>query len=116
LTLRGQNTYSGGTTVNGGVLELGSNGVVNNSGGYVHGPVGIGTLTLNNGATMRAAGTSNRAIQNNLVFNGSVTLGDATKNGILTFNSTQGTNTLSTLATVALGSNTTLTVLSEVRI
>jgi fibronectin-binding autotransporter adhesin len=43
-------------------------------------------------------------------------MGDAVKNGVLTFNSTQGTNTLSTPATVTLTANTVLTVQSEVRI
>jgi autotransporter-associated beta strand protein len=116
LSLSGLNTYSGGTTISGGVVEIGSSGTVNNSGAYVHGPVGVGTLTLNDGATIRSTGTSNRTIQNNLVLNGNIAMGDATKNGILTFNSTQGTNTLSTPATVTLTGNTVLTAQSQVRI
>src|SRR5262249_7057375 len=45
MTLNAVNTYTGGTTVNGGVLELGVGGGV----GTIR-----GTLTINNGGTVRA--------------------------------------------------------------
>src|SRR5205807_3395965 len=59
---------------------------------------------------------SARSIQNSLVFSGNITLGNPTNNGTLTFTSTDGTNTLSTAATISLLGTATLTTLSPVSI
>ncbi len=48
LTLTGQNTYGGGTTINGGML------VANNSGGSA---TGTGNVAVNNGGTLAGIGT-----------------------------------------------------------
>jgi fibronectin-binding autotransporter adhesin len=116
LRLSAANTYSGGTTVNGGILELGTNGMVSITGTRMNGPVGTGGLTLNNGATLRSNNTSARTIQNDVILSGNITLGDAVNNGALTFNSTDGTRTLSTPSTVTLNADTTLTTNSLVTI
>jgi fibronectin-binding autotransporter adhesin len=110
LTLTNANTYSGGTTLSAGTLALGSSSTV--SGGVItSGPVGTGTLALN-GGTLRSNNTTARTLQNNLSLSGSITLGDATNNGLLTFDSTG----LTTPSTVTLTGNTTLTLNSVVTI
>jgi autotransporter-associated beta strand protein len=116
VILQNANTYSGGTIVTGGTLELGISGVVSAGGAITSGPVGKGTLTLANGITLSSDGTTARSIQNNLSLSGNITLGDATRTGTLTFNSTDGTNTLTTAATVTLTAATTLTTASAVNI
>lgn len=109
-TLSGANTYTGGTTLSAGVLQLGSDGVVSAGGAITSGPVGTGILTLGNGTTLRSDGSTNRTIQNSLSLSGTITLGaTTTQTGALTFNSTDGTNTLGTAATVTLTGDTTLT-------
>jgi fibronectin-binding autotransporter adhesin len=65
LRLTGTNTYAGGTTINDGVLELGSDSAI-----------GTGTLTLNGGG-LRAYGTS-RTLTNDVVVAGNFTLGRLT--------------------------------------
>jgi fibronectin-binding autotransporter adhesin len=117
FTLAGANTYTGGTTLSAGILQLGSNGVVSAGGTITSGPVGTGLLTLSNGTTLRSDGATNRTIQNSLSLSGTITLGaTSTQTGTLTFNSTDGTHTLSTPATVTLTGDTTLTTLSSVSI
>lgn len=119
LTLSGANTYGGGATVTGGILQLGTSGIVSGGGAIASGPVGTGMLTLSNGATLESTasgGGGARVIQNNLSLSGNITLGDSTNNGKLTFNSTDGTNTLGTAATIALTGNTTMTNPSTVTI
>src|SRR5205823_11586256 len=115
LLLSGANTYSGGTTLSAGTLALGSSGVVSVGGTITSGPVGTFLLSIN-GGTLRSDSTTARTIQNNLILTGFITLGDATNNGALTFNSTDGTNTLSTAATVTLFSPAILTMDSAVTI
>ena len=68
LTLTGDNTYSGGTTVNSGTLDLG--GAVNGAS-----RVGSGTLTINAGATVRSL------IENPLGFNTSAVTPGVVLNG-----------------------------------
>ena len=117
LTLTRANTYSGGTVVNNGILQIGTSGIVSAGGTRTSGPVGTGTLTLSNGATLRSDGSNARTIQNNISLSGSITLGaSSTQTGNLTFNSTDGTNALTTAATAVLTGNTTLTTLSDVTI
>jgi autotransporter-associated beta strand protein len=114
-TMSNANTYSGGTTISVGTLQFAVNGVV--SGGVIStGPVGKGTLTFSDGVTLRSNGATARTIQNNLSLSGNITLGDATNTGALTFNSTDGTNTLTTAATATLTGNTMLTTPSAVTI
>jgi autotransporter-associated beta strand protein len=117
FTLAGANTYTGGTTLSAGILQLGSNGVVSAGGTITSGPVGTGLLTLSSGTTLRSDSSTNRTIQNSLSLSGSITLGaTSTQTGTVTFNSTDGTHTLSTAATVTLTGDTTLTTLSSVNI
>lgn len=106
VALSGTSTYAGGTNVTGS-LALGANNAVT-SGVVVSGPVGKGTLTLSNGSLIRSASTTARTLENNLSLSGSVTLGDATNSGSLTFDSAG----LNTPATIALAANTSSSVLS----
>ncbi|MCG3178565.1 MAG: hypothetical protein BIFFINMI_00893 [Phycisphaerae bacterium] len=86
LTLSGNNSFSGGVTVSGGVLRIGHNGAI-----------GGGTLTVAPGAgkvaVVTAAGSTARSISNAINFNNTVYLGDETggtaNNGALTFSGTQ---------------------------
>ena len=109
------NTFSGGVFVNSGaILEVGGNSNTITSGSVSAGSLGKGTLTLNDGATIRssAATTSgDRSIANNLSFNGVVTLGDTSNTGVLTFD-----NSALTTKSAALTADTTLKTLSAVTI
>ena len=64
LALSGANTYSGGTTVNGGTLQIGT--------GAVGTGAGTGAITNNNGTTLKINTTATLANAN--VFNGTVTI------------------------------------------
>ena len=86
--------------------------MVSAGGSITSGPLGTGTLTMT-GGTLSSDSTTARTVQNSLVL-GNVTLGDATKNGTLTFNSTDGSNTLTTPATITFGNGATWTVNSPV--
>lgn len=116
VTMNNANTYSGGTILSAGTLQLATNGVVSAGGTRTSGPLGTGLLTLGDGVTLRSSGTTARTIQNDLSLSGNITLGDTTNTGALTFNSTAGANTLTTAATTTLTGNTTLTTLSAVTI
>ena len=109
LTLTGSNTYAGTTTVTAGALQIGldSAGAV---GAITSGPVGTGTLALNGGAFSSNSATPHTLL-NPVIFGGSITLGDASNTGKLTFGANAdlgtGTYTLTTLSDVAfLGSLT----------
>ena len=73
VTLSTANTYSGGTTLSAGRIALGDDSAL-----------GTGTVTLNGGALSSVASAA-RTITNNLVIGGSIELGNATDNGVLTF-------------------------------
>jgi len=103
-TLSGANTYSGGTTLTAGILQVGVNSV-GAVGAVTSGAVGTGTLTLN-GGTLSSASTTGRTLLNAVTISGNVTLGDGTNTGPLTFS-----------AGVDLGgSGRTLTTASSVNI
>ena len=58
LVLSGQSTFTGGLTVSGGILRVGAATTLNDSGAIVSGPLGTGTVTLENG-TIQNHGDSN---------------------------------------------------------
>ena len=129
LTLTAQNTYTGGTTVNGGVLHtaggnaspgpVGSGDVTVNSGGTIlvggdNSFVGIVTssnksITINSGGTITNAGSSTCHL-NVLVMNGGV-LGATTPNGGYgNWNFDQGVSTLGNgRSSLITGGNAALT-------
>jgi len=71
LTLSGPNTYSGGTTLTAGILQVGANTnyVTPNtpSSGILNSPIGTGALTFNGGTFQ--AGANNLSFTNNVVVN-----------------------------------------------
>jgi len=110
LTLSAANTFGGGLTLSTGSLALSLSSVV--SGGVVtSGPVGTGTLALNGGTLRSDAATTagDRTINNNLSLSGSITLGDASSTGVITFD-----NTGLTTKSAALTADATLTTNSAV--
>lgn len=69
LELLAKNTYTGGTTVNGGTL------IINNASNNGYSDIGTGTLTINSGAIVVTAGDHNPfgygvGVPNNIVING----------------------------------------------
>jgi fibronectin-binding autotransporter adhesin len=70
LTLRASNTYSGGTTVNGGILSVGSGGTASQTASPT--ALGTGGVTVNNGATLRLWIKNDAAytVANNITVNG----------------------------------------------
>jgi autotransporter-associated beta strand protein len=81
LTLGGANTFSGGVTVNAGSVFAGSNSAF-----------GTGTIALNTGTTLASDASTARTFTNGYTIAGSVIIGDASRNGSLTF---QGSGSLS---------------------
>ena len=99
--LTNANTYTGGTTLTAGNLQVGVNSV-GSVGSITSSAVGTGTLTFNGGG-ISSNGAAARTILNPISFTGNASLGDATNTGKLTFS-----------ANAALGGATrTLTVNSE---
>ncbi|MCX6879755.1 MAG: autotransporter-associated beta strand repeat-containing protein [Verrucomicrobia bacterium] len=84
LTLTANNSYSGGTILDDGTLQVNHNSAL-----------GSGPLTFNAG-TLSSGGIGSFALTNALMLAASVPLGDATNNGTLTFNGpvTLGVSTL----------------------
>jgi autotransporter-associated beta strand protein len=87
LTLSGDNSYSGGTTLSVGTLAIGHNNAL-----------GTGTITLNGGTTIQSSAATARTLANAVVLGGDFTVGGT---GNLTFSNT---------GAVALGGNRTITV------
>jgi autotransporter-associated beta strand protein len=106
LTLSGANTYSGGTTLNAGTLQLGAS----STGSVTNGPVGTGTLTLNGGTLSSDVGDfiTTRSIANAITFGGDVTFGTNTNFGALAFSGAgtlTGNRTLTFVADVTYSGN-----------
>ena len=102
VSLGRASTYSGGTTLTAGTLQLGVNSA-GSVGAITSGAIGTGSLALN-GGTLSSGTTNNRTILNTTTIGGDVTLGDATNDGKLNFS-----------AGVDLGAaNRTLTTASSV--
>ena len=106
LTLSGANTYSGGTVLNAGILQLGSN----STGSITSGPVGTGRLTLNGGTLSSNVGDfiTTRTIANPITFGGDVTFGTSTNFGALSLTGAgtlTGNRTLTFVANVTLSGN-----------
>ncbi len=103
LTLAGNNTYGGPTTVSGGTLRLASPTFIS-SGTIVSSPVGTGTLTLAGGATLQDDGAQ-RTLANSVAITGNVTFSSAAGGSIII-----DPSGLATPTTVMLTNNPTLTV------
>ncbi|MEI6605254.1 MAG: autotransporter-associated beta strand repeat-containing protein, partial [Verrucomicrobiota bacterium] len=92
LSLTHANTYTGGTLLSAGVIQVGNATAL-----------GTGLLTLN-GGTLSSDGGTARTLANNLVLGGAVTLGHETNNGVLTFSGTLdldgSTHTITTASNV----------------
>ncbi|AWI08762.1 hypothetical protein CKA38_05385 [Ereboglobus luteus] len=92
LIMRGQNTFSGGVTLNNGGIKIGASSQVAD-GLVVSGPLGTGTYTFSNGATYLENTTQHHVIHNPLSLgaNGNVYLGyyapSSLQAGSLTFDS-----------------------------
>jgi trimeric autotransporter adhesin len=83
VTLNKANTYSGGTTLSAGTLQLGV-ASVGSVGAITSSSIGTDSLALN-GGTLSSDSNANRTILNAVTVGGNVTLGDAANNGKLTF-------------------------------
>jgi autotransporter-associated beta strand protein len=100
------NTYTGGTTLNAGVLQVGASSTVSR-GVLTVGPLGTGTLSLN-GGTLQDDGTG-RAILSAVEIGGNVTLASAGSGG-LTFGPSNNSGTLTTANTMTITGAPTITV------
>jgi len=83
VALNRANTYSGGTTLSAGTLQLGVVSV-GSVGAITSSAIGTGILGLN-GGRLSSDSNANRTILNATTIGGDVTLGDAVANGTLTF-------------------------------
>ena len=97
LTLSNANTYSGGTILSSGTLRVGNNSAL-----------GTGTLRFDGGIFASDSATA-RTMSNALNFNTgtTITFGDATGTGTLTFGSTAALSTTGGLRTIATSVDTT---------
>jgi len=97
LTLSGDNSFTGGTTVSAGTVRAGHDNAF--------GSLATDLLALN-GGTLTSDGATARALANNVTLGGNVTLGATTTNtGALTFNGTVGLG--AAVRTLTVDSNVT---------
>ncbi|MBL8891329.1 MAG: autotransporter-associated beta strand repeat-containing protein [Planctomycetaceae bacterium] len=105
IYLTGLNTYSGGTSINGGFIRIGS-ASLGTVGNITYSHFGTGTLKINSGA-ISSVSTLSQTILNDYVIGGSATLGDVSEtfSGTLTFSAAgtlTGNRTLTIPRTVIL--------------
>ena len=105
ILLSKANTYSGGTTLTAGTLQIGvaSAGAV---GAITSSAIGTGGLALN-GGTLSSGSTTARTILNAITIGGDVTLGDATNTGALSFSADANLGGATRTLTTATGSSAT---------
>ncbi|MCX6878112.1 MAG: autotransporter-associated beta strand repeat-containing protein [Verrucomicrobia bacterium] len=104
LTITNTNTYSLGTTLSDGVLQVETNSV-GAAGSVSSGPLGTGPLSIG-GGTLSSTNTNPHTLNNTITLTGDATFGDPTNNGALTLGG----------AVLLSGGNYTLTVNSPVTI
>ncbi|MDX6767475.1 MAG: autotransporter-associated beta strand repeat-containing protein [Candidatus Methylacidiphilales bacterium] len=75
VTLAGNSTYSGGTTVGATRLAVGISSTANATNGILAGATGTGNLTLNDGATLIASGGSRDLFAGRIDLGGNITIG-----------------------------------------
>ena len=63
--------YTNGTTIEGGLLQVGASSSLDQYGRVLKGPAGLGVLTLASGTSIEATG-GNQTLHNSVVFNGNV--------------------------------------------
>jgi len=100
------NTYSGGTTLTAGTLQIG-NGNLGSVGAITSSAIGTGPLALNGGQISSNSAANNRTLLNTLTIGGNVTLGDATNTGIITFSADADLGGATRTLTTATGSGAT---------
>ncbi len=105
ILLSKANTYSGGTTLTAGTLQI---GIANagSVGAITSSAIGTGGLALN-GGTLSSGSTAARTILNAITIGGDVTLGDATNTGALTFSADANLGGATRTLTTATGSSAT---------
>jgi len=84
VSLGRASTYSGGTTLTDGTLQIATGTTTGSVGAITSSAIGTGTLALN-GGTLSSGNVSSRTLLNAVTVGGNVTLGDASNNGKLTF-------------------------------
>jgi autotransporter-associated beta strand protein len=85
VSLGRASTYTGGTTLTDGTLQIAS-ASTGSVGSITSSAIGTGTLTLN-GGTLSSGSVTSRTLLNAAIIGGNVILGDAANNGKLTFSS-----------------------------
>ena len=96
-------TYAGGFLLNGGIVQWAASGTAG-----VSTPFGLGPLTLQSG-TLRSTTTGGRLIYNNVVLDGSVTLGSTASGftGKITVNNTSGSTTIASTSVITTADGVT---------
>ena len=84
VSLGRASTYSGGTTLTDGTLQIASATSTGSVGSFTSSAIGTGTLNLN-GGTLSSGSVTSRTLLNAVTVGGNVILGDAANNGKLTF-------------------------------
>ena len=87
IILKGANTYSGGTGLYVTEVQIGVNSV-GSVGAITSGAFGTGPVSFQAGSNLSSDSTTARTILNALTFASNAILGDATRNGKLTFSAT----------------------------
>ena len=96
-------TYAGGFLLNGGIVQWAASGTAG-----VSTPFGLGPLTLQSG-TLRSTTTGGRLIYNNVVLDGSVTLGSTASGftGKITVNNTSGSTSIASTSVITTADGVT---------